>query len=259
MTSERGFLGVVPVGFRRNGLPIWPIRGGDGTDDPPTPPSDEPVVEPTELDTSQVPAAIRNSPEFRELVKQNRSLSRAVGTAARREATVRGELETVRQAAEAERAAQLEQRVQGILGSDGVAAWDEIAELSATDPVAAAVRISELIAAKGQTPAEVIPPTGQPPATPAAGSAAVPAQTPPPPSGRVDGSAPIGVASIGEDIDAVIAQAEADYQAVVKRNTDPVSMNRVTMRERGKGFMSFLAGSYLKAGATPKPKPEPRA
>jgi hypothetical protein len=37
-----GFTGLTAIGLRRNGDPIWPVRGGAPDDDPPADPADEP-------------------------------------------------------------------------------------------------------------------------------------------------------------------------------------------------------------------------
>lgn len=193
---------------------------------------------------SQTPDAIRNTPEFRAVENKLRSTARELGRSRAAEVTARAAAETARQAAEAERQAALEAQLHGILGDDGIAAYQEVADLGATDPVAAARRFAELMTKgaqnAGQKPVD-------PPATPTAPEGAhVPAQTPPPPSGGVDANAPLMTAQ-GEDIAALTAQLDERYAAAVKRNQDPVTRNRVTMRERGDAMIAYLGSAYLKA------------
>lgn len=70
--------------------------------------------------------------------------------------------------------------------------------------------------------------------------------TPPPPSTGVSGDAPLGQTTTGIDWDEIAGNASKRYAEIVERNQDPVLRARVTDRERGEGFMSWLAASYVK-------------
>lgn len=203
---------------------------------------------------SLTPEAIRNSPEFRALASENRKLARQKGDAEKAAAAARTAAEEARQAAEAQQQAALETDIMAALGEDGVAVWGELADLSVSDPRAAARRFAEVMAnARVQSPAPADPAAGGDDA--AAGGEGVPAQTPPPPSRGVDGGQPIGQAASGQDPQAIIAELEKGFVDVVDRVQDPITRNRVTMRDRAGAMMNFLAASYLKGGAEPR---EPR-
>jgi hypothetical protein len=215
----------------------------------------DPEVDPT-LETDPAPAgasgalspdAVRNSPEYKELARQNRALARQAGTASAAEQRARSEAERVRAAAEAESEAALALELQTSLGEDGVAAFNEIAELSATDPRAAARKMAALIAeARAQNPAAGAATSGQPAPAPEG-------NVPPAPTPRgMDAGAPL-VPPATTDPDLATADAlEARYAAVVARNTNPATRNRVTMKERAEGLISYLGASVLRAGAKPK-------
>ena len=193
---------------------------------------------------SQAPEAVRNTPEFRALAQQLRTTARENGTLKAAQARIREEAETSRLAAEAQRQAALESQLTDILGADGIAAYQEVAELGATDPVAAARRFAELTKASAQS-------AGQPGPTPLAAPTApegvlVPAQTPPPPSGGVDANAPLMNAQ-GEDIAALTGQLDARYAAAVERNQNTATRSRVTMRERADAMIAYLGSAYVKA------------
>lgn len=200
--------------------------------------------------------AVRNSPEFQALAKQNRLLARQKGTAEAAAVAARSEAETARQAAEAERNAALVQQLTATLGADGIAAYNEIAELSATDPVAAAVRLAEFAkAGAGQTPPAQAPGATVTPAAQAGEGTvanAAQAQTPPPPSQGADGGQPLGMASTGEDQNAIIASLEKTYSDVVVRNQNFATRNRVTMKDRAAAMIAYVGAAYLKAGAKPR-------
>lgn len=228
------------------------------------PPEDQQTPEPEGDDDGPAAAAaatltlsatdVRNSPEFRQLERQNRTLARKAGAAEAAAAAARAEAETARQAAEAQQQAALEAEIVTALGEEGVAFWQEFSDLSASDPRAAARRLAEVMsAARAQNPAEGDNGVAGEDAAAGEGTS-VPAQTPPPPSRGVDGSQPIGAAATGEDMNAVIAGLEDAYRGVVERVQDPVTRNRVTMKDRAAGFIAFLGGAYLKAGAVPKDK-----
>lgn len=204
------------------------------------------------------PEQVRATPEYRALEAQHRRLGREKAQTEEAFSTFRSDAETARQAAEAERQAALERQLRDQLGEDGVTVYQEIAELSQSDPVAAALRVAELVrTSKGQTPA--VPAAAAAAATtPAEGQQvnanAQAAAVPPPPSSGVDGGAPLGQASTGEDIDQIVRDLETTYSETVKRNQDMRSRNRVTMRDRATALISFLGASYLKGGAKPKPQ-----
>lgn len=231
-----------------------------GTDDPTQtspddgaqadPPAPAPVVVLT-------PDQIRAHPEFQALLKQNRQLAREKGSVERQFADFRTEAAEAQQAAEAERQAALERQLREQLGEDGVAVYQEIAELSQSDPFAAALRIAELRKAPaGQTPvpaATGTPAAGEPEEDPVAGNAnAAASAAPPPPSQGLDGGAPLGQASTGEDVGQIIKDLESHYAATVARNQDMRSRNRVTMRDRASALIGYIGAAYLKAGAKPK-------
>jgi len=200
---------------------------------------------------------VRNSPEYRELQRQVREASRAKGRAEQDAVTARSEAEQVRQAAEAQRQAVLAEQMASILGEDGVEAFNAIADLSAVDPAEAARKFRELVAQSAQS-ARMTNPVN--PETAASnGGAPVPAQqqqTPPPPSAGLSGDAPLGQSTTGIDWDAIAKGSTDRYAEIVARNQDPVTRARVTDRERGEGFMSWLAASYVKgmkaAGRLPR-------
>lgn len=244
---------VKPLTYRKNGQPIWPIMGGDGTDGDGAPGGGDPGTGSPSL--TLTPEAIRSSPEFQALERENRKLARQKGDADKAAAEARANAETARQAAEAERQRMLEQTLTDVLGEDGVAAWTEVAELSQTDQVAAARRFAELMAAgRAQSAPAGGAPAGDGDAdsdsegdnVPAPGQPAAPA-TPPPPSRGLGGGAPLGAAATAEDIDALVTELSDRYQGVVDRNQDPLTRNRVTMRDRAAGMISYLGAAYLKA------------
>lgn len=200
------------------------------------------------------PEAVRNSPEFKALEKQNRQLARQKGTAETAAAAARTEAENVRQAAEAERQAVLSQQLISTLGESGIAAYTEIAELSATDPVAAAQRLKALMESAAQSAAPKAPeaPTTTSEGTESNVANATSQRTPPPPSHGLDGGTPLSQGSTGEDQATVIAGLEKTYADVVARNQNFSQRNRVTMKDRANGFISYLGAAYLKSGAKPK-------
>lgn len=186
---------------------------------------------------------VRNSPEYRELQRQAREASRAKGRAEQDAASARAEAENVRQAAEAQRQAVLAEQMASILGEDGVEAFNAIADLSAVDPAEAARKFRELVAQSAQSAGMANPAN---PATAAPnGGTPVQQQTPPPGIG-LSGDAPLGQPTTGIDWDAIAKGSTDRYAEIVARNQDPVSRARVTDRERGEGFMSWLAASYVK-------------
>lgn len=154
----------------------------------------------------------------------------------------RGEAETYRQAAEAERQAALDAQI-GALDPAVIAAYQELATLGETDPVAAARRLAEYLTTAQSGPAP--DPETTDPAKPAGGGP-VSNSTPPPLSGGVDGNQPL-TQPAGEDIAELVKPLDERYAAVVARNQDPVTRNRVTMRDRAAGFIAYLGSAYLQA------------
>lgn len=218
-----------------------------------TPAEDEPTGTPT---LTLPPDMVRNSPEYRELQRQVREGARSQGRAQADAAAARAETEAVRQAAEAQRQAVLAEQMAMILGDEGVDAFNAIADLSAVDPVEAARKFRELVAASAQSNAAAAQNAGNGAAT---GGTPVPEQqqqTPPPPSAGLSGDAPLGQSTTGVDWDSITKGATDRYAEIVTRNQDPVTRARVTDRERGEGFMSWLAASYVKgmkaAGRLPR-------
>lgn len=197
------------------------------------------------------PDAVRNSPEYRALQTQLREEARARGRAEAQAAEVRQTAETARQAAEAQREQVIAAEIESVLGQDGVAAWNSIVELYDTDPVAAAQRFKDLQASAQSAAAAAQTP-------PSEGGTQVPAQsagaTPPPPGSNVSTDNPLGSATTGVNWDEIATDHDKEYADVVARNQDPVTRARVTDRERGRGFMAWLASSYIRGGARPREK-----
>lgn len=210
------------------------LEGAEGIEDPV-----EAAVAAVEATIAATPADIRNSPEFQALAAQSRANARKAGTATRNEQRARGEAERLRQAAEAERQAAIDAQI-GALPESAVAAYQELAELGQSDPVAAAARFSEMLANAQSAPATE---AGEAPTTPAT-EATVPDGAPPPMSAGADGNVPLstpatdGIADLRADLD-------RQYAEVVAKNQDPVTRNRTTMRDRARGFIAYLASGYL--------------
>ncbi|HEY6057308.1 MAG TPA: hypothetical protein VIV06_04710 [Candidatus Limnocylindrales bacterium] len=201
-----------------------------------------------------------NSPETDALRSTIASQARELGsTRAARDAALR-EAAEIRAAAEAERQANEAQQMAAILGDDGVAAWTQMAELSQSDPLEAARYLAGLMgrgqtappapgAASGQpgagSPAQPpeAPVNGQQPATPA---------TPPPPLGGVDASAPLAAPTTGEDRETIAAALEAQFNDIRKRNLDPTTRNRVTMRDRASAMIAYIGAAVLRSDVQPK-------
>jgi hypothetical protein len=198
---------------------------------------------------SLLPAdAVRNSPEYQELARQNRALARQLGTANRSVADARAEAERARQAAEAERATALESEVRSVLGDDGVAAWSEIAELSATDQVAAAKRFAELMRSAQSRQAEVSVEAQEAQTT----AQEAPRVTTQQPSRSVDASVPLSQGTAQPDDAELIESMDRTFAETAARVQDPTTRNRTTERIRSGAIMSYLAARYLQAGARPK-------
>lgn len=192
-------------------------------------------------------AAPSVDPNIAALQNQLRREARARGRA---EAAARAAMEreaAALAAAEAERQAAISDQLTAILGESGVDAFNEIAELSETDPAGAARRFRELASQIAQSDpaaaaALVAATNGGANVTQQPGTA----QVPPPPSQSLTGDAPLNQPTTGTDWDGIITGAETRYGEIVQRNQDPITRARVTDRERGEGFMSYLAASLVK-------------
>jgi hypothetical protein len=190
---------------------------------------------------------VRSSPEYKALQRQLREEARKRGRVEADAVAARSEAESVRQAAEAQRQEALWTQLATELGEDGVAAFNEVAELSETDPVGAARKFREMasrFAQSDQAAAALA-------AAAVNGGAPVPAQqpssTPPPvPEQGLSGDAPLNQPTTGTDWDGIAASSSARYAEIVARNQDPITRARVTDRERGEGFMAWLGAAYIK-------------
>lgn len=187
------------------------------------------------VSTAAVPETVRNSPEYRELQRQNRELARRRGDAERREAEARAEAERLRTEREAQQDEAVRAEVQRVLGDEGVAAWEQFAELSATDPIAAA---REMAKWRQANPAST---DGQ--ATTEGAVTQQQRQAPPPPPIRtLDGGSPL--ASVADDAEQRrMDQLDKTYEDVVARNRRREPVRR---REREGGIMAFMESSYRK-------------
>lgn len=210
-----------------------------------TPPGDEesapvaarvvPAVAP--VDTTLSADLVRNSPEFRALQEQNRILARKAGTADAAIAAARAEAEGIRQAAEAERNAALAQTLRTKLGDDGLAFWNQLSEVSANDPVAAATLLAEWRTG-GQTPVAA----AQTPAAPVAqGQQQAAPQAPAPMSSGLHADAPLGSSIPQESDEQTIEAFDKRIHDLTERNYDPLTRNRVTTKERDEGIMAVFA------------------
>ena len=219
------------------------LPGAEPVEDDPAgdPPADDPVA----VALAQAPAEVRNTPEYKELAKVARRQARELGRSNSALAAARGQAEADRLAAEAQRQAALESTIADVLGEDGVDAFNELAELSSSNPVEAARRFKSLMAGAQSAPA------GEPPATPPANDpeAIVDQATSnavPPPPGAVDGSAPLQAPNADDDLSSITDPLDKRYTDTVERNLTPSTRNRVTMRERADALIGYLGSSYLK-------------
>jgi len=197
--------------------------------------------------TLMPPDFVRNSPEYRELQRQNRMLARQKGSMEAEVATYRQQAEQAREEAAAAEAAARENQIRAVLGDEGVAAWAEIAELSESDPIAAARKFAEIMGSK---------PTAAPPAAAPEEATVAPEQTtapaPPAPPRGLDAAAPLSQTSTAEDYEATANRLEAEYQKVVEQVQNPLTRNRVRLRDQASAFISYVGAAYLRAGARPK-------
>jgi hypothetical protein len=206
---------------------------------------DDPIaaaVATVDAQATAAPESIRNSPEYQALLRQNRSLARQAGTARKRETSARTEAENLRLAAEAQQQAVLEAQLES-LPEQARSLYEELADIGANDPVAAANRLAEVLATVQ---------SGEPGAGGGAGGdttdleATVPQAPTPPMSGGVDGNVPLSQSATVTD-DEVIAGLDKTFSDAVNRNQDPVTRNRVTMKERAAGMIAYLGSAYIQA------------
>lgn len=210
-----------------------------------------------ELETpaaSDAPEAVRQSPEYQAALRQNRTLARQLGTARRQAEEARRAAEETRLAAEAEREAALAAQVREVLGDEGIAEYAQLADLSATDPLAGAQAFRELLNRAAQSGQATQPPPApqvqQAATANASQEAAVPEnEVPPPPETGVDASAPLGSMSSGEDLDALVEDLTGDFTKVAEQNRQPLLRSRLREADRRDALMKYLGASYLKAGA----------
>ena len=191
------------------------------------------------------PDAVRNSPEYRALARQAREDARARGRAEAEAARVRTEAAEQLQAAEAQRQQAIADQIEEVLGADGVDEFNDLAELSATDPVAAARKFQSLITRYAQSGGNVGDLDKAVSGDANAGGTNVTDQAPPQvPNLRADGDVPLGQAPVqGDDWEGISKDAAQRYAAVVERNQDPLLRSRVTDRERAGGFMAWIEAS----------------
>lgn len=211
------------------------LPGDSGGNEPPagTPPASG------SADTSLPPEAVRNSPEYKALQERLRSEARRRGDAERQAADARAQLERTQQDTEANRQAQLQAQINEILGQEGLADWQEFAELSERDPIEAAKKLRamrERTATPAPQPGEGqqnVATTQQQPQAPSA----------PPPPRTLGGDAPLS--SVADNSDAEeIAELERTWSDVVEKNrTTP---NRITDRDRQRGLMAYMQAGYRK-------------
>lgn len=214
------------------------------TDDAGAPASDPPA-DPPASPAAHV-QAVFDTPEYKALKDQNRSLARSAGQAKAAEEAARAEAARIRLVAEASEQAALEQQIVDILGEEGVTEWNAISELGETNPVEAAKRLKALMTtATAQSAAPVTPPA-------AAGAPAPGGNVDHPPAPRgVDADSPLTTQGTDE-MATLISGLEKQYADTVKLNQDPSTRNRLTMKDRARALIGYVGASYLKAGAKPK-------
>lgn len=185
------------------------------------------------VSTAALPESVRNSPEYQELQRQIRSEARRRGDAERQAAEARAEAERLRNEQVAQQDEAVRAEVQRVLGDEGVAAWEQFAELSATDPVAAARFMAEWRQAN--------PATGEQ-TTEGAVTQQQRQAPPPPPARTLDGGSPL--ASVADDAESRrIEQLDKTYDEVRARNQRREPVRR---REREGGMIAYLESGYRK-------------
>jgi hypothetical protein len=200
-------------------------------------PDEEPEAPAAPASIAASPEAVRNSPEYRALRNKLRTESRNKG---RIEQQLVAEREA-RAAAEADRMGEQENEIRELLGDDGVEAWNRISDLSVSDPLGAARemrRFAETLA-QSQPPAAPAPAGAPPPDE----GAAVSTRTPLPPVRGVGAGVPLGQSGNDNSWAAIKADAEARFGELVEMNQNPTTRNRVTMRHRAEGVITYLAGA----------------
>lgn len=205
-------------------------------------------VEP--VSTSMPPEFVRNSPEYQELQRQLRAEARRRGSLEADLAKARAAEEQSRQAAEATAAEAREREIRSIVGDDGLAAWNTIAEQSATDPIAAARTLAELMRG-AQATAAPPPAPASPQEAPVTEQTPAPA-VPPPPSGLA-AATPLGSPSAADSDAETIAGLERQFAETADRVQNPLTRNRVRQRDIGDAFASYVSAALMKAGVRPKP------
>lgn len=214
------------------------LEGQDGDDGakPPTPAA-----------ATRITAAdVRKTPEYREQRRVAKTARDAAAAAQAEAEEARAEVERLRSEGETAAAQALDSQIRSTLSDDQITAYNELQTLSASDPVAAARRFAELLAS-GQTPPAAGDQTGQESTD---GGATVTGQQTQLGQGadHLEGAAPLGGASSNAtDWDSIATAEEAKYAAIVERNRNGNTRNRVTMKERAEGFMSYIASGYAKA------------
>ncbi len=203
---------------------------------------------PVETTTAMPPEYVRNSPEYQELQRQLRAEARRRGSLEADLAKARAAEEQARQAAEATAAEAREREIRSILGDDGVAAWSTIAEQSATDPVAAARTLAELMRGAQATAAPAAPPTPQ---EGTVTEQAPPPAVPEPPSGLA-AATPLGSPSAADSDAETIAGLEREFAETVDKVQNPLTRNRVRQRDIGDAFASYVSAALMKAGVRGK-------
>jgi len=179
---------------------------------------------------------IRSSPEYQELQRQNRALARDKGNLDRQLAESRANAERDRQQAQAQLQEQQAAEIESLLGADGLEEYNRLAELSATDPIAAARMWAESKAKAqvqaGTTATEEQQVTQQEQQR----------QAPPPPR-ALDAGSPL--ATVADDSEErFLGGLDEQVKTVVDRNQR--MSNQVTDKERQGGMMAYLRGSLIR-------------
>jgi hypothetical protein len=218
------------------------------------PDEDEESVESAPASVAASPAEVRNSPEYRALRSKLRNEARARGRIEQQLASER----EARAVAEADRAAEQEDEIRRILGDAGVEAWNRISDLSTSDPVAAARAMADFGRTLAQSQPDLAPvPQAEPPPV-NGGTTVAPTNgtAPPPPSMGVGAGVPLGVQGSDNSWSAIRADAEKRFAELVEKNRNPVTRNRMTMRDRADGIITYVAGAV--AGAMEERAARPR-
>ncbi len=199
--------------------------------------------------SSAAPATPQISPEAQAQID---ALQRQLREEARRRGSTEAELRTLRReqaeaaaAAQAQAAADQAAAFAEALGEEGVTFWNELSELSVTDPVAAAKKLADW---RKSAAASITPvPSSQPPSGTAVNNPAPTGQpVPPPPAGvPADGSLSNQPTADPDEVEA--AASEQRFNEIVGRIQDPKTRNRVRRAEREEGLYHYLNAAYRKA------------